>query len=55
VIFVEFRGDDIRVPIKRLHTMTERQARRVAAGHPSEWVKTVGGLPWQQVIVFRKR
>lgn len=55
VIFVEFRGDDPRVPIKRLHTMTERQVRREAAGHPLEWVKTVGGLPWQHVIVFRKR
>lgn len=55
VVFVEFRGDDPRVPIKRLHTMTEQQVRREAAGHPIEWVKTVRDLPWQHVIVFRKR
>ena len=55
VVFVEFRGGDPKVPIKPLHTMTEAQVRREAAVHPLEWVKTVGGLPWQQVIVFRRR
>ncbi len=55
VVFVEFRGDDPRVPIKRLHTMTEQQVRREAAGHSIEWVKTVRDLPWQHAVVFRKR
>jgi len=55
VVFVEFRGGDARVPIKPLHTMTEQQVRTEAAGHPIEWVKTVRDLPWQHVIVFRKR
>jgi ubiquinone/menaquinone biosynthesis C-methylase UbiE len=54
LVFVEFRGNDPAVPIKPLHTMTEGQVRREAALHPLEWVKTVGGLPWQHVIVFRK-
>jgi ubiquinone/menaquinone biosynthesis C-methylase UbiE len=55
VVFVEFRGDDPRVPIKRLHTMTEQQVRKEAAVHAIEWVRTVRDLPWQHVIVFRKR
>ena len=55
VVFVEFRGNDPRVPIKRLHTMTEQQVRKEAAVHPIEWVKTVRDLPWQHVIVFRNR
>jgi FkbM family methyltransferase len=55
VVFVEFRGDDPRVPIKRLHTMTEQQVRKEAAVHPIEWVKTVRELPWQHAIVFRKK
>jgi predicted methyltransferase len=55
VVFVEFRGDDPQVPIKALHTMTEAQVRKEAAVLPLEWVKTVGGLPWQHLIVFRKR
>ena len=54
LVFVEFKADDPSVPIKRLHTMTERQVREEAAAHPLEWVKTVRDLPWQHVLVFRK-
>ncbi len=55
VVFVEFRGDDPSVPIKALHTMTDAQVRKEAALHPLEWVRTVGDLPWQNIMVFRKR
>lgn len=55
VVFIEFRGDDPKVPIKAVHTMTEAQVRKEAAVQPLEWMKTVGGLPWQQVIIFRKK
>jgi len=55
VVFVEFRGNDPTVPIKALHTMTEAQVRREAALHPLEWLKTESKLPWQQVIVFRRK
>ncbi|HYC15419.1 MAG TPA: methyltransferase [Stellaceae bacterium] len=55
VAFVEFRGNDPSVPIKALHTMTEAQVRKEAEAQPLEWVKTVKDLPWQQVIVFRRR
>jgi precorrin-6B methylase 2 len=55
LVLVEFRGNDPKVPIKPLHTMTEAQVRKEAAAHALEWVRTVGGLPWQHVIVFRKR
>lgn len=54
LVFVEFRGGDPAVPIKPLHTMTEAQVRKEAAVHSLEWVKTVRGLPWQHVMVFRK-
>jgi predicted methyltransferase len=55
VAFVEFRGNDPDVPIKAEHTMTEAQVRKEAAAQPLEWVRTVRDLPWQHVIVFRKR
>ena len=55
VVFVEFRGDDPSVPIKALHTMTEDQVRKEAAVHPLVWIKTVSDLPWQHVVVFRKK
>ena len=54
VVFVEFRANDPNVPIRALHTMTEAQVRKEAAAQPLEWVKTVGDLPWQRIIVFRK-
>lgn len=55
VVFVEFRADDPRVPIKRLHTMTEQQIRREAERHALVWETTVRDLPWQHAVVFRKR
>lgn len=55
VAFVEFRANDSQVPIKPLHTMTEEQVRREAAVHSLVWIATTRNLPWQQVIVFRKR
>jgi SAM-dependent methyltransferase len=55
LVLVEFRGDDPGVPIKPAHTMTERQVRSEMAPHRLEWVSTLGTLPWQHVLVFRKR
>ena len=55
VAFVEYRGEDPSVPIKALHTMTEVQVRKEASVQELAWEKTVSGLPWQQVVVFRKR
>jgi len=55
VAFVEFRANDPNVPIKALHTMTEAQVRKEAAAQAVEWVKTMTDLPWQQIIVFRKK
>jgi SAM-dependent methyltransferase len=55
LVFVEFRGGDPTVPIKPLHTMTELQVRTEASLHPLEWVRTVSGLPWQHVIIFRRK
>ncbi len=51
---IEYRADDPKVPIKKLHTMTDAQIRKEAAPHRLEWVKTISTLPWQQVVLFRK-
>lgn len=55
LIFVEFRGEDPAVPIKRVHKMTEAQVRQEMAVQPLNWVETLRVLPWQHLIVFRKR
>ena len=54
LVFVEYRGEDIRVPIKALHKMTEAQVRKEAAQHPLVWERTSRVLPWQHIVVFRK-
>lgn len=55
MVFVEFRGEDPSVPIKRLHKMTEAQVRKEMTVHPLEWVETIRALPQQHIIVFRKK
>ncbi len=55
IVFVEFRGEDPDVPIKRVHKMTEAQVRKEMSLHPLDWVETIGTLPQQHIIVFRKR
>ena len=54
VAFVEYRAEDPRVPIKRLHKMTELQVLKEATPHPLEWVETIDALPRQHLIVFKK-
>jgi precorrin-6B methylase 2 len=55
VVFVEYKAEDPQVPIKRLHKMSEAQIRREAAVFALDWERTVSTLPWQHVVVFRKR
>ena len=54
VVFVEYRAEDARVPIKALHKMTEAQVRREAAPHALVYERTASTLPWQHVVIFRK-
>jgi len=55
LVFVEYRAEDPQVPIKALHKMSEAQIKREAAAHALAWDRTVGILPWQHLVVFRKR
>ena len=55
LVFVEFRAEDPKVPIKEVHKMSEAQVRKEMAVHPLEWTETIRTLPWQHVIVFKKR
>jgi ubiquinone/menaquinone biosynthesis C-methylase UbiE len=55
IVFVEYKAEDARVPIKPLHKMSEVQIKREAAVFALEWERTVSTLPWQHVVVFRKR
>jgi precorrin-6B methylase 2 len=55
VVFVEYKAEDPRVPIKPLHKMSESQIKREASVFALDWERTVSTLPWQHVVVFRKR
>ena len=54
VAFVEYRGEDPKVPIKRLHKMTEAQVKKEAALFQLKHAETYKKLPWQHVIFFEK-
>lgn len=54
VVVVEYRGEDPRVPIKEVHKMTEAQVRLEFEQLPLRWVRTVGTLPQQHILVFEK-
>jgi protein-L-isoaspartate O-methyltransferase len=55
LVFVEFRLEDPTVPIKLVHKMTRKQVLKEMEPHPLEYVKTVSSLPWQHVIIFKKK
>ena len=54
LILVEFRLEDPEVPIKLLHKMSQRQARRELEAAGFEWVTTKDELPRQHILIFRK-
>lgn len=51
---LEYRADDPRVPIKPLHTMSERQAIEEVEAAGLRWVETDDFLPQQHFFVFEK-
>jgi precorrin-6B methylase 2 len=55
LVLVEFRKEDPRVPIKEVHKMSEAQVKKEMAIHPLEHSQTITNLPWQHVIVFKKK
>ena len=55
VVFVEFRAEDPNVPIKEVHKMSEAQVRKEMSVQPLQWVETIETLPWQHIIIFKKK
>jgi ubiquinone/menaquinone biosynthesis C-methylase UbiE len=54
LVFVEYRLEDPRVPIKLVHKMSEKQVRLEMQPHPLKWVQTMNILPRQHIIIFAK-
>ena len=54
IVFVEYRGEDPNVRIKRLHKMTEAQVKKEMTVQNLEYPETIDKLPQQHMVVFRK-
>jgi SAM-dependent methyltransferase len=54
LVLIEYRAEDRSVPIKRLHKMSEQQAKREMAAVGLEWVRTEDFLPQQHFLVFKR-
>jgi ubiquinone/menaquinone biosynthesis C-methylase UbiE len=56
LVFVEYRKEDPKVPIKIVHKMTEAQVKREASlpEFGLRWVETIDVLPRQHIVVFER-
>jgi SAM-dependent methyltransferase len=54
IFLIEYRGEDNRVPIKKVHKMTEEQAVRELQAAGMKLERNIGNLPWQHCMVFGK-
>ena len=54
LFLIEYRGEDPRVPIKKLHKMTEKQAVKEMEASGFTLKENISNLPWQHCLVFIK-
>ena len=54
LVLIEYRAEDRSVPIKRLHKMSQAQAKREMAALGLSWQRTEDFLPQQHFMVFSK-
>lgn len=54
IALVEYRAEDDSVPIKRLHKMSQAQAKKEMAALGLTWIETKGMLPWQHLMIFER-
>jgi ubiquinone/menaquinone biosynthesis C-methylase UbiE len=54
IVFVEYRLEDPKVPIKLVHKMTQKQVIKEMSPFPLKHVETIEVLPWQHIIIFEK-
>jgi precorrin-6B methylase 2 len=56
LVFVEFRLEDPKVPIKLLHRMSEEQVRKEMRLHPAlKFLENKSPLPQQHILIFTRQ
>jgi precorrin-6B methylase 2 len=53
VVFVEYRKEDPRVPIKEVHKMSVEQLTKEMKAVGLVHIRTVETLPWQHIVIFK--
>lgn len=54
IYLIEYRGEDFRVPIKKVHKMTQKQAVMEMKAAGFKLKRNLDNLPWQHCMVFVK-
>ena len=52
LFLIEYRAEDPKVPIKRIHKMTEKQAVKELNAAGFKLKKNINNLPWQHCMIF---
>ena len=55
LVLVEFRAEDLTVPIKTIHKMSEKQSVKELKAAGFIFEKNMDNLPWQHCMVFTKQ
>ena len=54
LFLIEYRKEDSKVPIKKIHKMTEKQAVKEMEAAGFKLKKNIDNLPWQHCMIFQK-
>ena len=54
IVLAEFRSEDRKVPIKRLHKMSKYQILREIIPNGFRLTEQFDGLPWQHLMFFQR-
>jgi protein-L-isoaspartate O-methyltransferase len=52
LFLIEYRGEDSKVPIKRIHKMTKKQAVKEMEAAGFKLKENIDNLPWQHCMIF---
>ena len=55
LFLIEYRGEDHKVPIKKIHKMSEKQAEKEMGAAGFTLKENLNNLPWQHCMIFIKK
>ena len=55
LFLIEYRGEDLSVPIKKIHKMTEKQSIKEMEAAGFRLKENIDNLPWQHCMIFEKK